>query len=687
MRSKIVKRIGCSVLSAIMVASLAACGANNDGNADSADGEANQPPVVTVVTADGQEKLQVNDFYMYANEDWINSVELESDEYYLDRNSEALDVLYDRIEEMFENSKPEDYAEDDPMRKLVEFYIQANDEEQRADIAMRQLKEMTDTVLSVKNVSQLQDLMQSEDYSLFNDICKIRYQQTSALNFLPEFDPAPMYDLYADLTDEQYAIINEGIVNKFVILGYSEEEAKRIADNTCAFNELIHEYYRNATFGAIYATDEESYKEVDCTIDLMGIVKALDYFSTDMINQTEYVFFVYDDYISWLNAYVTNDNIEMVRDFYACSVARKLDVYGSNELIAAEVSIMQKLCGAEAIVLDGTEGYENAIMQILYNDEGAVAAEYVSRYVTDEMRNEIADITAEIVVSYKEMIAEIDWLDTVQKERLKNKAGLITYQIGCYNDYNKLEDMEIGETVIDTALSQLKSNRTYGQRMLVEHMNQQENIYTDTSALSLYQNNAFFDIESNSIIVCLGYISDDYLWNDASYEEKLAYFGTVIAHEMGHTYDSNAVGFKKSSEYDDKWDSYWDYYNYSAWKVYYYYDGMPTGFGEVINGSAVYNEGFADIIAMQAVMRLIEKHEDFDYDLFFRSYAMRWGQVIRPEYSKLLWTQDGHVTNHERVNSVLAQCNKFYEIYEVSEDNANYVKPEDRIVIWEYAEE
>ena len=697
MRSRLLTRLGCTALSALMVVSLAGCGAPKGGSEDKADqsdreitdveGEQGADSADDSGSSDQgvAEKIKIDDFYLYANEEWLDAVELESTEPSRYRNDVNTEKLYDRLEELLSNANPEDFDENDPMYKMVTLYDMCADPERREGEAMDSLKAMTDHVRNVKNVKQLQEVMNDSEYSLFNNICYVFNGITSGAYYLPQVTPKPMYELYSSISASDREKLALGIKNEFMVLGYSEEEAEKIAENVNAFDEHIHEFLEN-TSGAIYSYTEEAWDEFNCTVDVMDILKANDYYITDRFGDVEYVFFTYEDYADWLSTYVTDANIEMVTDYYAFCILDKLDILGSRELIAASTSGTCLVGGAEMKTADDIEDYEYPVSQVIAYDEGAIAAYYASLYITDDMISEMQALLDEIIYGYREIFDNIDWLDKRQHNRICAKTALATYQYGCYDEYNHLEDMVVGDGIIDTVISLLKSNRRFSQRMLVEHMLDEDNEYIATSNM-LYQVNAYYDYESHSVTICLGYFTDDYLWTDASYEEKMAILGSVITHELSHSCDSRRIGFRNDATYDDNWDDYWTQYNYSIEKLYNYYNGMKTDCGAEINGYMVVNESTADILSMQAMMATLEAHGDVDYDLFFRSYAMFWGGVMRPEAALFMNSQDTHMPNHERVNSVLAQLDKFYEIYDVDSNSDFYLDKADRITIFEYVEE
>jgi len=681
MKSKHLNKLICASLCTAMVASVTGCGTSTVDETKST--------VETIVidttgevvdySSDEVTKEKVDDFYMFVNEDWINAVELEADEITCSRKDDNYADVYEKMGDMLSAMSPDDFAEDDPMRKMVEYYQQLQDPEQRTELAMQSIKSKSDRILSVKNMKELQVLMNDSEYSLYNPFCVIKPQISTALDYIPSFYMTTLYGIRGEYGDDHRQYFIDGITSELELLGYSTEEARKIAENANEFDKRVHEYnISNGTWGYY---SEETYQDVKCTVDLMGILKANDFYMTDKFGATDFGTFVFSPYIDWLNENVNNDNIEMVRDFYAVSMIEALHMSGTNELQNARYSGILGFFGGEMVSDDDMDDYSHPINALLKYDQGAVADCYSGMNITEEQKNEILSMAHEIVDAYVDVINETEWLDTKQKERLKARTKLTDYQIGAYADFNHLEDFEICDCVTDTMVSLMKSNRRFEQRMYV-----QEQLYTPTD-FNLYYPNACYYADTNTVLITAAYIADDYLWNEATYEERMAVIGTTVAHELAHAYDTGNVEKRANGDVDEKWVDFWDYYLYSAEKVYNYFDGKKTSFGTDINPGQYWDEAYSDIFSMQVIMRALAKHEDVDYDLFFKSYAMDWAEYTRPEAIEILFMEDSHLPSWERVNSTLYLLDEFYETYDVNPDSQYYVEEADRFKIFDYVEE
>ena len=89
-----------------------------------------------------------------------------------------------------------------------------------------------------------------------------------------------------------------------------------------------------------------------------------------------------------------------------------------------------------------------------------------------------------------------------------------------------------------------------------------------------------------------------------------------------------------------------------------------------------------DGISQSRVMLLLaEKEPDFDYELFFKSYASLWR--CKTDYiNEMRSTEDEHPLNFLRTNVTLQQFEKFYETFDIGPGDGMYLAPEDRIPVW-----
>ena len=119
---------------------------------------------------------------------------------------------------------------------------------------------------------------------------------------------------------------------------------------------------------------------------------------------------------------------------------------------------------------------------------------------------------------------------------------------------------------------------------------------------------------------------------------------------------------------DDLAALYGTYYLYD-----YDFDVLAYNFGEVTLG-----ENMADISAVEVSTHMTDPS---DYAKLYENEARVWVDTD-PESLFLAW-MDEHSSSKQRIDVVLAMFNQFYDTFGVTEENAMYVKPQNRVQIWD----
>ena len=102
----------------------------------------------------------------------------------------------------------------------------------------------------------------------------------------------------------------------------------------------------------------------------------------------------------------------------------------------------------------------------------------------------------------------------------------------------------------------------------------------------------------------------------------------------------------------------------------------------VVSNEDVTGEVIADIEGVRVSLLIAEDYENFDYDLFFRSFAGFWRRLNSKsdEISQLRY--DEHPLSYLRINYTLCQFDEFVETYDLKPGDGMYLAPEQRVVIW-----
>ena len=191
------------------------------------------------------------------------------------------------------------------------------------------------------------------------------------------------------------------------------------------------------------------------------------------------------------------------------------------------------------------------------------------------------------------------------------------------------------------------------------------------------------------LTILSGMVSDPLYRPDMPMEEKLAFLGEVIGHELTHGFDPDGIKYNKDGNMvlDDAAPYGWmpedDYLAFAdrAQRIADHFNGILPFPYDHCPGEIQWGEAAADIGGLTIALEIAKKINDFDYDLFFRSYSKLW-----KKQTTLTWERsdiyDPHPLSHLRINVTLQQFDEFLSTYYVSENDLMYLAPEARIKIW-----
>ena len=96
----------------------------------------------------------------------------------------------------------------------------------------------------------------------------------------------------------------------------------------------------------------------------------------------------------------------------------------------------------------------------------------------------------------------------------------------------------------------------------------------------------------------------------------------------------------------------------------------------------VQTEATADMGGIRSGLYVASKKENFDYDLYFRSFASLWATQNSIDKERYAINYDVHPLPFLRVNVAVSQFDEFVQTYDIKEGDGMYVRPEKRIAVW-----
>ncbi|MFK8056944.1 MAG: M13 family metallopeptidase [Saprospiraceae bacterium] len=323
----------------------------------------------------------------------------------------------------------------------------------------------------------------------------------------------------------------------------------------------------------------------------------------------------------------------------------------------------------------------------------AVGRLYVDKYFPAEAKTVAIDMVNNLRRAYETRINNLEWMTAETKVKAIEKLGTFRVKIGYpdkWKDYSKLEvkSIEAGGSYLGNKHAARKFNF---DKDIAEA---KKPVDKDEWFMSPQTVNAYYNPAYNEIVFPASILQPPFYDYKADAAVNYGGIGAVIGHEISHGFDD------KGSEYDKdgNLNSWWTDGDRTAFearndKLIAQFDAFEPLPGVNVNGEFTLGENIGDLGGINSAydglqIHLKENGHPGKIDGFSpeQRFFISWGTIWRTKYrDKALENQvktDPHSPGMYRAVGPVINLQTFYDAFDIKADNPNYVKPEDRVIIW-----
>ena len=619
-----------------------------------------------------------DDYYRYINQDTLADMEFE---YGSDTSMPAFNVslIDDQIEELIRDVAAGDGyvpgSEEDIIKRAYDLYMDYDFENE--DIP----EDLADIIVQIDSVTTVDELLDI-DAMLVRD-----YGVNSLLNINPNVNPfvpgemvlwisqinSILYVPFTGIRDGDDTIDEIAGSGQVVILtcGYDADTSAQYGEDIALLALDIYsgtdmEIIEDST-GVSHQTlmSASEIEEAYSNIDLMGYLSNIGY-DTSIIDS----FCTCDmGQIEAMNEALTDENIDALKVW-------ELGRFYAN--YAQYIAPHYPELGAY-ISTDYSSKDDQAVAEI----SGVFSAEtdplYVERYYDEDTDIELRSMCDDIKEGYRALISGAEWLSEDTRAELLRKLDNIVYVTG--TDIERHDPEEYSDIVGDNYYELCLNYTRHEQSEMTAYLGQ---TFSRTEAfMNMQDMNACYQPSFNNITITVAITNEPFFDIDADYYTNLGALGMILAHEMGHAFDSDNILYDADGVYDPSWlpDADMDALNERNAQAVEYFENNFTVFGVYhVDGEQTLGENYADLGALECITSLTETDED--RMLLFASFATIWCEKATDDMIIYQIAYDSHSPAVIRVNSILSTIDAFYETYDVTEGDDMYIAPENRISRW-----
>lgn len=645
-------------------------------------------PISSVLTS--QPRLE-DDFYDYVNYKYLSTDQLAENEVYWNLNiTEAGKKIKEEKKEIINEilDKCGTYNNNSINNKICIFY-NSYKESKNSNKVKEELDKYIDLINSSQNIEQYLNNIYKLDYDLSMDIVI-----NPSINFVPSNLKQPYFtldfltydynlnasEIYTDENNAQKKNLLSKYDTKILTLyGYSLNEANKMTNNVQKMYEYISRYAirSDKLHSGDKGYDVYTKSEINSQLNNIKIDDFIKYYE-DLYDENSKILVVSINQLKSMDEYLSNDNLDTLKYYAIIKLLTNYSEYINYDFYKLNVEYYEEINNYFG-TNDTEEDYIYSVIYKFFSD--TIANEFVKRNFTDYEKKFYTDLITEEIDAYKVRIMDEDWLsEDTKKEALK-----------------KMENMKytvlISDNLVYVENNYRFSNESYLTNIINATNNKNKEICKQYkngnimySSIDYLEQNAYYTPLTNSINILSGWAYSSKValnLNSTNLEDNyyniLGSLGFVIGHELSHALDSTGSKYDEDGNRVNWWTEEdaknFNKLNINVVKYYNKYNQF---------GSTTLGENIADLGAMSIVLQIAENKNATkeDYKKIFENYALSWCSQKTPYYEFLLLTSDEHSPDKNRVNAVLSSTDKFYEIYDIKENDDMYVTKENRVSVW-----
>jgi putative endopeptidase len=321
----------------------------------------------------------------------------------------------------------------------------------------------------------------------------------------------------------------------------------------------------------------------------------------------------------------------------------------------------------------------------------AVGQVYVERHFPPSSKESMEALVANLVETFEGRLNNLEWMDDETRTNALRKLSTFEPRIGYPDEWTDYSDLEV------------QADDLFGNLMRLTEFNWNQQVEDLAGPVDRTQwpyppqtINASYNPLMNQITFPAGILQAPFFDPNADPAVNYGGIGAVIGHEIGHGFDDQGREF----DYDGSIRNWWSdetnaQFEERSGRLGAQYDAYSPIEGMHVNGEFTMGENIGDLGGLQMAYSAYHRYLDsccdgeapvIDGFTGDQRFYLAWGQVWRRLYREdnlvNRLTTDPHSPAQYRVNGVVRNHDAWYEAFGITEDNALYLPPEERVKIW-----
>lgn len=315
---------------------------------------------------------------------------------------------------------------------------------------------------------------------------------------------------------------------------------------------------------------------------------------------------------------------------------------------------------------------------------------YVEKYFSATAKSQMQLLVDNLLEAYRISIIDLPWMSPSTKEKALEKLKKFTPKIGYPDKWRDYSSLEISADDLIGNLWRIAAfDHAYAIAKIGAPVDRDEWHMTPQTV------NAYYNPLANEIVFPAAILQPPFFDLSADMAANYGGIGAVIGHEIGHGFDDQGSKYDGDGNMVDWWsdEDRRKFESLTSVLVKQFDALSPESTPDIhVNGAFTLGENIGDLgglgIAYKAYKLALNGEQSPVIDgltgdqRFFLSYAHSWRNKNRPEEVRRRIAIDPHSPDEFRCNQIVRNVQEFYDAFNVTEKDALWLAPDERVRIW-----
>jgi len=607
--------------------------------------------------------ILMDDFYTFINKDWLNSIQLNSDQVRTNSFEQIAKYVQKQLYEIInENVKKNTF-----MGKMFHKIQYETTNIEHYDKYFKMIDDIVDMNDFLKVYGDFMTYNTSVFFALYVGR-NIKNPKKHTFNFGQS---------KCTLSDKSYY---ENYKPQYI-------EFIKVMGNLCKFDSTDI-YELEYMLSKIVMTSVQK-RDIDSRLNILSLEEFKKLWPFD-------ISLVYEDYFKIWTTKPTEicvDNLQYIQDLVEIINKFNINVL-KNYLKYKFILSLPKLCKTEDIVhnefkffkktLSGittdTHAQSRALAYIMKYIPNELGKLYLKKYMHPKTEKYVLQMTQMLKSSTKDIIVNCSWLSNGTKDKIYDKINNMGIKIGGttqpksyenYEKYIKLNNVDMTIAMeIESMIENLKKLDT--------------EVDKNKWSMESYSVNAYYSPLNNELVIPCAILNEPFFDINKSIYDNLGGIGSVISHEISHGFDDQGRKFNKDGLYKIWWPKEdISEFNKRIVKIKTEYSNAII-LGQQVSGDITIGENIADYTGMLILTNILKINEVSycNFAKVYSTYAKIWRQKIRDKEMIKRIKTDVHAPPILRTNIILSHIPEFAETFGLTKYHSMYKSEEQRFDLW-----